>query len=1186
MFSHGEAAAQLSKEDQKCVDAINKGAGKVAKAQGGDIVGCIKSGGQGKLGTQTIEACLTSDPKGKVAKAISKLQTEKCPSPPAFPPLVSTTDKQAIGDVMIAKELDLVHSLFGSDLNVSVVLWAGNKDGGKCQAAVAKAAQKCQDTKLKEFRSCKKNALKNGAANAADLQDACLGTGANGMPDPKGKIAKKCGGDFDIAKKCTGQTLDDMIPGCAGAPDHAACIDQKIECEVCLALNTLDGLARDCDLFDNGLADLSCSVTVGGSCGDGVVNDPNEECDSLDDETCPQLCRLDCTCGTGPCTFSDLQQIDPIVQCIEEAQLDPAQSVLCLESLSEECRSCVVFEVTPLLQDILDGLLTLEEALDIVMTACTSEDPPPACDQTYPTCNGPCPLGEECVNTGMACVCQVPPPACDQTYPTCDGSCPPGEGCIDTGTTCECQAIPCQQTYPMCNGSCPPGELCVDGGGSCVCNATQPLDHFWLYPASNLDAPLVDLQDQFQQQTVDLAEAEWFGTPASKNGESIYDPVVHVTAYTIPDGIFGAEVDISNQFGVDTLVVGRPIFLLVPTQKMLFGPEDPVPLARDHYKCYQVIAGGVYPGEVSVSDQFNSGMLAELSAAQAFCTPVDKNGEGILNPDEHLACYGTYEENSPPQGEIEVRNQFHENWVFIDTESTSRLLCVPTIKEAWMPVAVCGDGLVNQPSEECDPPEDSACPGQCNPDCTCPYCGDGVVNQPSEECDGGDDGACPGQCDPDCNCPPPFCGNGVVDESLDEECDPPDDAACPGDCDTDTCICTYCGDHQVNRPSEECDGGDDSACPGQCNPDCTCPYCGDDVVNQPSEECDGGDDAACPGQCQPDCTCFPPLSWTCDPGYYGADDGCDCGCGALDPDCVDATVGSCQFCDDPGSCGTGPCPANIDLNENWHCSVCGDGVVNQASEACDPPEDSACPGQCNPDCTCPYCGDDVVNQPSEECDGADDTACPGQCNPDCTCAPYCGDGVVNQASEQCDPPEDSACPGQCNPDCTCPPYCGDGVVNQPSEECDSPDEGACPGQCNPDCTCAPYCGDGVVNQGSEECDGTDDTACPGQCNTDCTCPPPFCGDGVVNQPSEECDPPDDPNCPGNCRLDCSCVPLSWTCDLSFYGASDGCDCGCGALDPDCVDATVGSCQYCNDPGSCATDPCPADIDPNENWHCQ
>ncbi|MFC1670742.1 calcium-binding EGF-like domain-containing protein [Spirochaetota bacterium] len=59
-----------------------------------------------------------------------------------------------------------------------------------------------------------------------------------------------------------------------------------------------------------------------------------------------------------------------------------------------------------------------------------------------------------------------------------------------------------------------------------------------------------------------------------------------------------------------------------------------------------------------------------------------------------------------------------------------------------------------------------------------------------------------------------------------------------------------------------------------------------------------------------------PASWTCNASYFG-DGECDCGCGAFDPDCVDATVGSCDYCD--LGCGTGTCPSNIITNENWGC---------------------------------------------------------------------------------------------------------------------------------------------------------------------------------------------------------------------------------------------------------------------------
>jgi hypothetical protein len=66
--------------------------------------------------------------------------------------------------------------------------------------------------------------------------------------------------------------------------------------------------------------------------------------------------------------------------------------------------------------------------------------------------------------------------------------------------------------------------------------------------------------------------------------------------------------------------------------------------------------------------------------------------------------------------------------------------------------AVCGNN-VREAAEVCDGTDDSACPGACKGDCSCPTCGDGIVNQASEVCDGADDSACPGLCNATCGCP-------------------------------------------------------------------------------------------------------------------------------------------------------------------------------------------------------------------------------------------------------------------------------------------------------------------------------------------------------------------------------------------------------------------------------------------------
>src|SRR5262249_17980909 len=68
------------------------------------------------------------------------------------------------------------------------------------------------------------------------------------------------------------------------------------------------------------------------------------------------------------------------------------------------------------------------------------------------------------------------------------------------------------------------------------------------------------------------------------------------------------------------------------------------------------------------------------------------------------------------------------------------------------------------------------------------------------------------------------------------------------------------------------------------------------------------------------CKIQAPSSWTCSRGYY-ADGVCDCGCGALDPDCMSANEKDCIYCNSTGSCSTAPsCPGTISLTDNSTCT--------------------------------------------------------------------------------------------------------------------------------------------------------------------------------------------------------------------------------------------------------------------------
>jgi hypothetical protein len=252
----------------------------------------------------------------------------------------------------------------------------------------------------------------------------------------------------------------------------------------------------------------------------------------------------------------------------------------------------------------------------------------------------------------------------------------------------------------------------------------------------------------------------------------------------------------------------------------------------------------------------------------------------------------------------------------------------------------------------------------------------------------------------------------------------------------------------------------------------------------------------------------PPLSglcddiqqgWLCPVDWYDTDDGCDCGCGIWDPDCADRSGASCEFCGfaSCGFDGSGTECTTINPSDN---AVCGSDIV-PPEWLCDP---SAYGGGNGCDCGCGLIDPDCAAMADSECD-----QCPaGSCS-----AAGCATVATNNNA-----------------------VCGTGVPASWRLECSNGWYGTGDG-C--DCGC-----------------GAPDPDCASPSSDECIFVSPVgeCADGAYN--------------PDNNAVCHSGIPSDWTCSADKYSARDGCDCGCGAVDPDCDSPANTDCDNCETCGDC------------------
>lgn len=108
------------------------------------------------------------------------------------------------------------------------------------------------------------------------------------------------------------------------------------------------------------------------------------------------------------------------------------------------------------------------------------------------------------------------------------------------------------------------------------------------------------------------------------------------------------------------------------------GGSTSLDLNKLHFECYSV-DHHPEPREdiiVSLSDQFAE-VKTRLGDITRICTPVDKNREGMLDPELHLVCYEILDPHVPDLPVL-TSNQFGESQLQV---RVARELCVPSNKQ-------------------------------------------------------------------------------------------------------------------------------------------------------------------------------------------------------------------------------------------------------------------------------------------------------------------------------------------------------------------------------------------------------------------------------------------------------------------------------------------------------------------------
>jgi len=966
------------------------------------------------------------------------------------------------------------------------------------------------------------------SAGICDLEEYCTGTDPSCPADAFEPASTECrasSGDCDLVEYCTGSSVD--CPADLKSTDECrAAVDECDAAEFCDGVSndcpvdakqpagTYCGFARDCpaDVCNGFFAEFypddghdtcdgagTCNVysceMEDTYCTD---NDPGDGVNSLE---CGAPCDQDSDCGVGEvCNLASCTCVES--QCLGQPDGTPCENGLVCDG-ADECQSEVCVNVGPAVDcsaNDITGIATCDNDPDANPYTWDSRN---SFTSTCQEPSGTCTTGDSTVTH-----------ACDVAQ--CSAECDAQNPCIDIGDTCNLDTCLCEyEPIPYCgDGNLDPDEECDDGnnidGDGCSADC------------------MLELEGECTPHTIGYWKQPCKGHFNHETQESMEEYLE--TVHDLTD-FFDDVEDFDDMCEI-------------------LEPKEPASMQERAQQQIMALWLNVASGKLYLQTTID---LGNLSDSGTVGDALDE-AESLIDSDPEKA----------KDIADKINNAANTGDVIIE--------CLPTLPE-------CGNGIL-EGEEECDEGEDNGI--ECIPpyagSCeycseTCEiielidgYCGDGVLDEPYEECDDGnneDGDGCSANCELEGLC--------EEDEELVEftyESKPT--SAFIDECGDDV------SDQLCNDGYLSVNTGDENTHYVYLNWD------GDELNVSDYEDAEYFDlmlyhkeaSTLIKVQLKDE---FGTWIDVCDPAESSSFtwDTCDLmpyldTLGEVDDIELRVVAWKAGTCHEYLGCAK----LKVKLYRCEPLYICGDGNVDPGEECdegenngveCDPPYGGSCE-YCSETCEIVklydgFCGDELVQDPYEECEypGTDDNSYCGQttqecsgkklgtrdaygdCDAECGCVddPFNYQCVKDECGAECDSDDDC---NDCNPNtidtcnlntCMCEheeePYCGDGNLD-PDEECDDgvnngvecipPYGGSCE-YCSETCEIIElrdgYCGDGVLDEPYEECDDG--------VNNGVECVPPydgscqycsenceiielydgFCGDDVVQDPYEECD---------------------------------------------------------------------------------